>query len=77
MALLIGAFIHLVAGGNLLRLVFCLIFALFGFWAGNYIGDRTGITFFSFGPVDYGWSIGFSVFSSVFGYWLSGEGKKE
>ena len=76
-ALLIGAFIHLVAGGSLLRLIFSLVFALLGFWVGNYLGGRVGLSIVSFGAIDYGWSPGRSITCLVFGYWLSGESKKE
>jgi len=76
LALLIGAFVHLIAGGNLLRLVFSLIFSLLGFWVGVYIADRTGISIIPFGPIDYGWSIGISAASAVVGCWLSGERKE-
>ena len=74
-ALLIGAFVHLVGGGNLLRLVFSLVFALLGFWIGFYLAEKIGIGLIRFGPVDYGWSIAFSAISAVIGYWLSGERK--
>ena len=76
-ALLIGAFIHLIAGGKLLRLVFCMLFSWIGFWAGNYVGVRFGITLFQYGQINYGPSILISVLASLFGYWLSGENKIE
>ena len=76
MALLIGAMVHLVGGGNLLRLVFSLVFALLGFWIGFYLAQKIGIVLFRFGPVDYGWSIIFSLISALIGYWLSGERKE-
>ena len=75
-ALLIGAFVHLVGGGNLLRLVFSLVFALMGFWVGFFLAQEIGIVLFRLGPVDYGWSIIVSLISAVMGYWLSGERKE-
>jgi hypothetical protein len=52
-----------------------LVFALLGFWIGFYLAGKIGVILIRFGPVDYGWSIAFSVISAVIGYWLSGERK--
>lgn len=73
---LVGAAVHLIAGGNLLRLVFCILFAWLGFWAGNFAANRIGFEIFNYGPVDYGWAIGISILASLFGFWISGENKK-
>lgn len=74
---LVGAAVHLVAGGNLLRLFFCILFSWLGFWAGNYAGSRIGFELLSYGPVDYGWSILFAILCAIFGFWISGENKKD
>ena len=74
-AVLIGSAVHLIAGGKLIRLVFCAAFALIGFWLGNFISIRTGFDLLRYGTVDYGVSIISSIFVSVFGFWLSGESR--
>ena len=74
---LIGAIIHLIAGGNLLRLIFCILFSWLGFWVGNYSANRIGFALFRYGPVDYGWAIGFALLLAIFGFWISGENKKD
>ena len=76
-ALLIGAFVHLIAGGKLLRLVFCMLFAWIGFWAGNYAGIKFGLPILKYGQINYGPAVLISIVASLFGYWLSGENKIE
>lgn len=76
-ALLIGALVHLIAGGKLLRLIFSMLFALIGFWAGNYLADRLSLEILKYGLVSYGSSVVNSLIFSVFGYWISGENKPE
>lgn len=71
--LLIGSSIHLIGGGPLIRLVFSMLFALIGFWAGNFVSLRSGISIYPFGLIDYGMSIIFSIITAILGYWLSGE----
>ena len=75
--LLIGALFHLVAGGKLIRLVFCMIFGLLGFWAGNYLSLRFGFLLLSYGQISYGTTLITSLVFSAVGYWISGENKPE
>jgi hypothetical protein len=75
--LLVGAFFHLIAGGKIIRLIFCLIFGLIGFWSGSYISQRFGFQFITLGPLSYGSAIFFSIIFSAGGYWISGENKTE
>ncbi|NPV40293.1 MAG: hypothetical protein HPY72_02990 [Anaerolineae bacterium] len=70
---LIGALIHLIAGGKLVRLVFCMVFAWIGFWGGNSLAQRFGLTILTYGQINYAPAIAASVLTSLFGYWLSGE----
>lgn len=76
-AFLIGALIHLVVGGKLLRLIFCMIFAWIGFWVGNYLAGRFSLEFLKYGLVSYGAAVITSLIFSIFGYWISGENKPE
>lgn len=76
-AWLIGAFVHLIAGGKLLRLIFCMLFAWIGFWAGNYLGVRFGIEILRYGQINYGPALLLCIAASFLGYWLSGENKIE
>jgi hypothetical protein len=75
--LLIGALFHLIAGGKLIRLAFCLVFGWIGFWGGNYFSQKFGIQVFQYGLVSYGTSIIFSLILAAGGYWISGENKPE
>lgn len=68
---LYGVLFHLWRGGNLTRLVFYIFLAWAGFWLGQFVGDRFGWTFASFGPIHLGAA---SVIAAIFlfaGYWLS------
>ena len=76
-AWLIGALLHLIAGGKLLRLIFCIIFAWIGFWIGNTIAGNFNISIFEYGQIDFGIAIPISIVASLFGYWLSGENREE
>jgi len=72
-ALLLGALVHLIAGGKLLRLIFCMLFSWIGFWSGNYLGTRFNLEFLRYGQVSYGAAILAAAILSIFGYWISGE----
>lgn len=72
-ALLLGALVHLIAGGKLLRLIFCIVFSWIGFWSGNYLATRFDVNILRYGHVNYGLAILFALILSVFGYWISGE----
>jgi hypothetical protein len=72
-ALLLGALVHLIAGGKLLRLIFCIIFSWIGFWSGNYLATRFNLEILRYGQVNYGSAILVALILSAFGYWISGE----
>lgn len=76
-AWLIGALVHLIAGGKLVRLIFCMLFAWIGFWSGNYLGNQFGLILFNYGQINYGPAVFLCVAASLFGYWLSGENKRD
>ena len=76
-AFLLGAIVHLIAGGKLLRLIFCILFSWIGFWAGNYLATRFNFEILKYGLVNYGPAIVFALIFSVFGYWISGENTPE
>jgi hypothetical protein len=76
-AWLIGALVHLIAGGKFLRLVFCLIFSWIGFWGGNYLGNDLGLNILHYGQINYGPALLLSVIAALFGFWLSGENRDE
>ena len=77
MAWLIGALVHLIAGGKLIRLVFCLVFAWIGFWGGNTIANNLGLNILYYGQINYGPALILSVVASLFGFWLSGENRDD
>jgi len=76
-ALLIGSIVHLIGGGKLLRLILSMFFAWVGFWAGNYGSDYFGINLIKYGPVDYAVAMASSLIFAVFGFWISGENRRE
>jgi hypothetical protein len=75
--LLVGAMFHLIAGGRLIRLVFCLVFGWIGFWGGNFFSQKFGIQILQYGQISYGTSIILSFVLAAGGYWISGENKPE
>jgi len=74
---LIGSIVHLVGGGKLLRLILSMVFAWVGFWAGNYGADYFGIAVLEYGPVDYASAMISSLVFAVFGFWISGENRRD
>ncbi len=74
---LIGALVHLIAGGKLIRLIFCMVFGWVGFWGGNYLAVHFGFKILTFGQISYGPAVVLSIAASLFGYWLSGENQQE
>jgi hypothetical protein len=68
---LVGALVHLILGGNLLRLILCLGFGVGGFWLGHLGADFIGLEILSYGPVHVGAGIGVSIVLTVIGYWLT------
>lgn len=70
-ASLIGSVFHLWRGGSLLRLVMYIVFSWVGFWLGNYVANRFGISFWKIGSLQVGMGILFSLAVVGFGYWLS------
>jgi hypothetical protein len=76
-ALLLGSLVHLIAGGKLMRLIFCMLFSWIGFWTGNYLGTRFNVELLRYGTVNYGPAILIALILSVFGFWISGENTPE
>lgn len=76
-AFLLGALVHLIAGGKLLRLIFCIVFSWIGFWLGNYLATQFNVEILRYGQVNYGPAILIASIISVFGYWISGENSPE
>jgi hypothetical protein len=75
--LLIGAIFHLIAGGKIIRLIFCLVFGWIGFWGGNYLSQKFGFQILQYGQVSYGTAIFVSLLTAAAGYWISGENKPD
>jgi len=76
-ALLLGALVHLIAGGKLLRLIFCIVFSWIGFWSGNYLAARFNLDILRYGQVNYGPAVLIALILSIFGFWISGENTPE
>ena len=74
---LIGSLIHLILGGKPLRILFSIIFAWIGFWAGHSLGNRYQIFLYQYGSLNLGMGIGISILLGLTGYWISGENKKD
>ena len=72
---LLGSFIHLLFGGKPYRLLFSIFFSWIGFWLGNNLGTKYGLTILQYGPVIYGTAIVASILLGLGGYWVSGENK--
>lgn len=68
---LVGALVHLILGGNLLRLILCLGFGVGGFWLGHLGAEFIGLAILSYGPIHLGAGIAGSVLISLVGYWLT------
>ena len=76
-AFLIGALVHLIAGGRLLRLIFSIIFSWIGFWGGNYLATRFNLSILKYGQVSYAPALLAALILSVFGFWISGENRPD
>jgi hypothetical protein len=76
-ALLLGALVHLIAGGKILRLIFCIVFSWIGFWSGNYLAGRFNVYILQYGQVNYGPAVLIALILSIFGFWISGENTPE
>lgn len=74
---LLGAVFHLWKDGGFGRLVLYLVFGWVGFWAGHLIGNSTGWTFFSVGPLRLGMALLVGAATLLAGYWLSLVGREE
>ncbi len=72
---LIGAVIHLVLGGKLLRIFFAIIFSWIGFWTGHSIANRIGMVIFRLGVINIGVGVIISILFGLFGHWVAGENK--
>jgi len=68
---LYGAAFHLWRGGGIGRLIFYLILAWCGFWAGQLLASQLGLTLWSVGSLHLGIATFFSLLFLAVGYWLS------
>ena len=68
---LYGAAFHLWRGGGVGRLIFYLILAWCGFWAGQLLASQLGLTLWSVGSLHLGIATLFSLLFLAVGYWLS------
>jgi len=68
---LYGAAFHLWRGGGIGRLIFYLILAWCGFWAGQSLASQVGLTLWSVGSLHLGIATFFSLLFLAVGYWLS------
>jgi len=73
---LIGALIHLILGGSILRIVFSLSFSWVGFWAGHFFANRLNFKIFRLGTINLGLAIITAICMSIFGYWIAGDNKR-
>jgi len=68
---LMGAALHLLAGGSLWRLGAFILVAWVGFWAGHVLGGNLGWTFLGVGPLNLGAALLGGLVALLIGYWLS------
>ncbi len=70
-ALLIGFIFHFWKGGSFFRLISILIFSIFGFGIGQWIGSSTKGNFLKVGWVYLGFGIIGSILFSIIAIWLT------
>lgn len=70
-ALLIGAFFHLLRGGSFGRLFLYFVLSISGFAAGHLLGQSQGWILFPVGPLDTGLAIIGSLVFLGLGDWIS------
>jgi hypothetical protein len=68
---LVGAGFHLWKNGGIGRLILYILLAWIGFWAGHFIGQAIGWTFFSVGALRFGAALVGCVVVLGVGYWFS------
>ncbi len=68
---LVGIAFHVLRGGNLGRLFLDILLAWLGFWAGQWLADRTGWTLGSLGTLHLVLAILGSLIFLAIGNWLS------
>lgn len=68
---LYGAAFHLWRGGGAGRLSLYLISGWAGFWAGQWLAEKIGWTFFSLGPLHLGMATITSAVVLLIAHWLS------
>ncbi len=68
---LLGAAFHLWRGGDLLKLIYFILLGWLGFWIGQYLAARFGLTFFNLGALNLGAAISVSLVFLFIGQWLS------
>ena len=72
-ALLYGAFFHLLVGGSLGILMVYLFASFLGFWLGNYFGNQLQISIITLGPLNLGLGLIGSTLICLVAWWLSKE----
>jgi len=68
---LYGAVFHLWRGGSAGRFLLYLILSWLGFWGGQFLADRLGLSFASVGPLHLGVATAGSLVCLGIGSWLS------
>jgi hypothetical protein len=67
---LYGAAYHLWRGGGLGRMLYYMVLAWIGFWAGHFLGNQLGVTIGGIGPLQLGAATMGSAVLLGIGYWL-------
>ena len=70
-ALLYGAFYHLLRDGGFWRLILFLFFSVFGFFLGYLVGVWRGWVWIPLGPINLGLSSAGSLLLLLLGDWLT------
>lgn len=70
-AILLGALLHLITGGSLLRLGIYILLSLIGFWVGHIAATLMNWTFLKVGVIQLGGALIGEVIILGLGYWLS------
>jgi len=68
---LYGAVFHLIKGGGAGKLLLYLSVSWAGFWLGQFVASRFGLTLFSIGPLHLGIATLASFAFLFLGHWLS------
>jgi hypothetical protein len=70
-SVLLGASFHLWRGGGGGKLLLYLLLGIAGFWIGQYLGERFGLTFASIGSLHLGMGLIVGAIFLSIGNWLS------